>query len=79
MIFQLVLLRGGVWGRGRGPSLRKPVWEPGWGGGGVPGLGAEALCSVSRWLSERARPVVLGCDEATRPWAPLPPPQEGGS
>lgn len=48
IIFQLVLLRGGVWVGGEGAV----------GAGVVSGLGARALCNgLHTWSSERACPV----------------------
>lgn len=64
VIFQLALLRGGVWERAE--PRREPLWELGWVG---PGSLAWALELASgHW----------GVDGATRPWAPLPPPSGGG-
>lgn len=35
MIFQLVLLQGGLWVGGKGFPLKEPLWELGWGGGSL--------------------------------------------
>ena len=80
VIFQLVLLRGGVWVVGE-RAVPSGNLSGSWGGVGVqvPSLGTRAPCSASTGGSPRElAPRCWGVGGATRPWAPLPPPSGGG-
>lgn len=61
VIFQLVLLQGGVWVGGEGYPLREPLWKLRW-GRPWPGC-SSSLLGLNRWFSERARPVILGYEQ----------------
>lgn len=61
VIFQLVLLQGGVWVGGEGYPLREPLSELGRVAGPWPGC-SSSLLGLHRWFSERARPLMPGCE-----------------
>lgn len=70
MIFQSVLLQGGVWAGSLSES---------WGEAGGPWPGAQALCLASADGSRNLALRCWGVNKATGPGLPCHPPQEGGS